>query len=558
MNYGWIDLLTLVGSVGLFLYGMKLMSEGLQKIAGDSLRKVLAAMTSNRFAGLLTGILVTVLVQSSSATTVMVVSFVNAGLITLEQSMAVIFGANVGTTLTAWIIALFGFKFNIAALVIPLIAFSIPFFNSTSNKRRSWGEFIVGFALLFLGLDSLNHSVPDLKANPEIFAVLQQYSEMGFLSALFFALIGMILTMVVQASSATFAIALIMVGREWIPFELACAMVIGAHIGTCITPVLAALSANTMAKRAAMGHLLFNVFGSIWALALFYPFCDLVKIVTEWTFGSFTADMGVAMFHTLMATINLMVMIWLTGAFVKLVSKIMPEKKSQDEAFTLKFITKGGIAATGELSILPAKKEVSNYAEETYKMFGHIHSMMAEPLGSERQLELFEKVKGLENKSDEAEMEIAGFLNQVSGKGLSQEGELEAHRLFKIVDELESIADSIYHIAITLKAKSDQRVLLNQSQNIDLTKMMSLTDAALVHMLKVVSNDDRSQRSLDIAYNNEDEINNFRSQIRNSIFEERTLDDQNYQQRTYYMDMISECEKVGDYIVNVINAIHDK
>ena len=270
----WIDVLTLIGSIGLFLYGLKLMSEGLQKIAGDSLRKVLAAMNSNRFTGMLVGILVTALVQSSSATTVMIVSFANAGMISLAQSMSVIMGANVGTTVTAWIIAVFGFKFNIALLVFPLIALALPFFNSGSSRKNAWGEFIIGFSLLFLGLDELKHIVPLLSEFPALLDNLRDISAMGYPSILLFLLIGMILTMVVQASSAAFAIALLMCVNGWITFEMGCALVLGSNIGTCMPPLLAALSANTMAKRAALGHLLFNVLGMIWALAIYYYFCN--------------------------------------------------------------------------------------------------------------------------------------------------------------------------------------------------------------------------------------------------------------------------------------------
>ena len=269
MNFGIVEILTLIGAVGLFLYGMKLMSEGIQKAAGDRLRNILALMTSNRFLGALTGIFITVLVQSSSATTVMIVSFVNAGLLSLSQSMAVIMGANVGTTATAWIISLFGFKVNIAAFAVPLIAFAVPLLFSKKNSWKNWGEFLLGFSLLFMGLDFLNNSVPDLQSNPEVFESLQSYAGMGFGSVLIFLLFGVVLTLIVQASSATFAIALIMCSKGWIPFDCTAAMVLGSNIGTCITPILASISGNIWAKRAAAGHLMFNVLGLLWALPLF-------------------------------------------------------------------------------------------------------------------------------------------------------------------------------------------------------------------------------------------------------------------------------------------------
>ncbi|MBR4153931.1 MAG: Na/Pi cotransporter family protein, partial [Paludibacteraceae bacterium] len=276
MDFGLIDLLTLIGSIGLFLYGMKLMSEGLQKAAGDRLRNILAWMTNNRLVGALTGILVTALIQSSSATTVMIVSFVNAGLLSLGQSMAVIMGANVGTTATAWILYLGGFKVNLAAAAIPIVAFTLPMMFSQKNSWKSWGEVLLGFAFLFMGLDLLNHSVPDLRSNPELFAAIQNYADMGWISVVLFAFIGMIITIVVQSSSVTFAITLVICSKGWISFEMAAALVLGSNIGTCITPIIASASGNIWAKRSAMGHLLFNVLGSVWVLALYYPFMKLV------------------------------------------------------------------------------------------------------------------------------------------------------------------------------------------------------------------------------------------------------------------------------------------
>ncbi len=555
-----IGLLTLIGSVGLFLYGMKLMSEGLQKIAGDKLRTTLAAMTNNRFTGMLTGVIVTALVQSSSATTVMIVSFVNAGLITLAESMAVIMGANVGTTATTWIIAVFGFKFDIAMYVFPLIAISLPFFNSVHSKKNSWGEFIIGFALLFLGLEILKNSVPDLSNYPTILDGMSKYASMGFGSIVLFLIIGMLLTMVVQASSAAFTIALLMCTSGWISFEIGCAIVLGSNIGTCITPVLASLSANTMAKRAAMGHLLFNVLGTVWTLSLYYPFCNFIT----WLCGQFgfgdphdvaNVSMGMTLFHTAFNIINLCIMLGFTKQFVIIVTKLIPERKTKNEAFKLLYLDKG-LIASGELALLQVRKETCRYAEETYKMFGYIRTMINEPLGSERQLELYMKVRELEEESDKAENEIASFLNQINPKSLSNESELLSRRLYKMIDELESIADSIYHLACTLREKSEQRIYFSEEEKVDIGKMISLTDAALVHMLKCIEKEDLPESSLMKAYNYEDEINNFRSQLRNQILESKESSDKDtYLQSTYFMDLINECEKVGDYVINVLTAM---
>jgi phosphate:Na+ symporter len=603
MNYTWIDFLALIGSVGLFLYGMKLMSEGLQKIAGDRLRNILAIMTNNRFSGMITGLLVTALVQSSSATTVMIVSFVNAGLISLAQSMAVIMGANVGTTITTWIIAIFGFKFNISLFIFPLIALTLPLFTSSNNKKNSWGEFIIGFALLFLGLDSLNHSVPDLKSNQELFAMLTQYSEMGYLSIIIFVLIGMVLTMVVQASSASFTIALIMCSKGWISFEMGCALVLGSNIGTCITPLIASFSGNTMAKRAAMGHLLFNVLGTVWALIFYYPFCRLVVGVTEWmgqgdpralmtfvnnleqtspqiaaavnaqnvdtndpqqvaamqNFATLqgSVSFGMTIFHTIFNLINLSIMIWLTKVYVTIVSKLIPDKANDSEAFSLKYISQG-LIASGEMSLLQVKKETIRYAEETYRMFILIQQMLNERLGSEKQIAIYEQVKELENESDRAEVEIANFLNHISTKALSPEGELLSRQLYKMVDELESVADSIYHIAITLKEKSEARCYFTPELNDNIHKMIALVDVAMQHMIKCIQRNEISDQALNRAYNYEDEINNLRNQLRNATIDQMNKELELYQQSTFYMDLLNECEKVGDYIINVLTAMDDR
>ena len=281
MNYSILDFLGLLGSVGLFLYGMKVMSEGLQKAAGDRMRNILSAMTRNRFTGLLTGCAITALIQSSSASTVMVVSFVNAGLMTLAQSMAVIMGANVGTTFTAWIIALFGFKVNISAFVLPLIGLAVVLLLTNKSKAKSIGEFLIGFSFLFMGLDMISSYVPDLQSNPEMFAYLRQYASLGYRSVLIFTLVGLVLTAIIQSSAATFAITLIMCSKGWITFDLACALVLGSNIGTTITPILASLSGNVAAKRASMGHLLFNLLGTIWCIAVFVPFADFNAWLTE-------------------------------------------------------------------------------------------------------------------------------------------------------------------------------------------------------------------------------------------------------------------------------------
>ena len=431
MEYGILDLLTLLGAVGLFLYGMTLMSEGLQKAAGNGLRNILGAMTRNRFTGALTGFSITALIQSSSASTVMVVSFVSAGLMTLAQSVAVIMGANVGTTATAWIITLFGFKVDIAAFAYPLIAFSLPLLFSSRSKRKSIGEVILGFAVLFIGLDMIEGSVPDLKSSPEIFGFLQHYADMGYGSVLLFIALGIVITMVIQSSSAAIAIVLIMCTKGWITFDLACALILGSNIGTTITPIIASLGANLAAKRAALCHLIFNVLGTVWALALFYPFADLTVWVTE-TLGqgdpnalysyagddptviakmALSASFGLSMFHTIFNLINLSVMIWMTGMYVKVVEHIMPSKHKSDEEFQLTYITSGRVAAS-ELNMAQAEKEIAVYAERVERMLNMAQELVHSKEGSEEFNKLHSRLEKYEEISDRMEIEIANYLNR--------------------------------------------------------------------------------------------------------------------------------------------------
>ena len=600
MNYSILDFLTLIGAVGMFLYGMKLMSEGLQKVAGDRLRNVLAVMTNNRITGTLTGIFVTALVQSSSATTVMVVSFVNAGLLTLSQSMAVIMGANVGTTVTAWIIALFGFKVDISLFVLPLIGIAIPFFISQNSRRNSWGEFFLGFAFLFMGLEYLKNSVPDLKANPEIFAVLTQYTQLGYLSILIFMLIGALLTMVVQASSATLAIALIMCSKGWISFEIAAAIILGGNIGTCITPIIASISGNVSAKRAAMGHFMFNVLGTIWTMVLYYPFIRLIVWISsnfgpgdpntlmnfvntadptivnqlndntlptttpenialrqEFAHMQFTVSYALSMFHTVFNIINLMIMIWFTNGYVYLVTKLIKSKPNQEEEFQLRYIS-SGVIDSDEMSLLQAKKETQLYAERTQKMFCLTKDLFDEKESSEAFHKLYERIEKYEKVSDRMELEIANYLNQLSSGNISSIGENQVRALFKEVDEIESIGDSCYHLARTMLRKTEMCATFNQEIQNNIHEMFRLTTEAISHMTHVISKHDISEADLNKAYNKEDEINNFRNQLRNNNIDSINKDSYEYLSGIFYMDIISECEKIGDYVINVLESVKEK
>lgn len=598
MNFGFVDLLTLIGSIGLFLYGMKLMSEGLQKAAGDRLRNILAWMTNNRFVGALTGILVTALIQSSSATTVMIVSFVNAGLLSLGQSMAVIMGANVGTTATAWILYLGGFKVNLAAASIPLIAFTIPMLFSKKNSWKSWGEVILGFSFLFMGLDLLNHSVPDLRSNPELFAAIQDYADMGFLSVLLFAFIGMVVTIVVQSSSVTFAIVLVICSKGWISFEMAAALVLGSNIGTCITPLIAAVSGNIWAKRAAMGHLMFNVLGSIWVLALYYPFMKLVvwlstlgqgdptallsfvdstdpaiinalndgtldltdpanqQLATTFAANQAYVSFGLSIFHTLFNTINICVMIWFTGLYVKIVTKLIPAKPEEEENEShLTFITTG-LLSTSELSILQARKEIQLYGERAQRMFGLVRDLFHEEDDKEFTSK-FSRIQKYENISDRMEVEIANYLTKVSAGRLSDESKHQVQMNLRVISEIESVADSCYNLARTLQRRYMQPERFTDEINGNVELMFNLIESGLQNMCNVLAEEHIDQNYVNTAQNIENEINNYRNQLKlqNVIAVNEGYYD--YPTATTYMDTIVECEKMGDYIVNVVEAVAD-
>ena len=558
MEYSFYDLLKLFGSLALFLYGMKIMSEGLQKFAGDRLRRILTAMTTNRVTGVLTGMLITALVQSSSATTVMVVSFVNAGLLTLSQSIGVIMGANIGTTVTAWIISALGFKVDIAAFALPLLAFGIPLLFSQKSNRKSIGEFIFGFSFLFMGLSMLQANAPDLQKNPDMLAFVQNYTDMGFLSILLFVFIGTILTMIVQASAATMAITLIMCANGWISFELGAALVLGENIGTTITANLAALTGNTQARRAAMAHLMFNVFGVIWVLCVFPFFTGAVSWFVENVMGS--TEMSVAVpfklsaFHSAFNICNVLILIWFVPFIERTVCAIIPQKE-QDEEYRLRYIT-GGMLSTAELSILQASKEIHLFAERTRRMFG----MVRELLHTEKDDDfnrIFSRVEKYENISDSMELEIANYLNQVSEGRLSSESKLQIRGMLREVTEIESIGDSCYNLARTINRKRQANEDFTEQQYEHIHSMMTLDDEALAQMITVIEHTDHPATDVNKSYNLENEINNFRNQLKNQNIVDVNNKDYSYQMGVYYMDIIAECEKLGDYVMNVVEASCD-
>lgn len=599
MDYSFLDFLGLLGAVGLFLYGMKVMSEGLQKAAGDRLRNILSAMTRNRFTGLLTGCAITALIQSSSASTVMVVSFVNAGLMTLAQSMAVIFGANVGTTFTAWIIALFGFKVDISVVVLPLIGLAVVMLFMSKSKIKSMGEFLIGFALLFMGLNMISDYVPDLQSNPEMFEVLRGYADMGIVSVLIFMLVGMIVTAIIQSSAATFAIVLIMCSKGWIPFDLACAVVLGSNIGTCITPLLASMGANVAAKRTAMSHLLFNFLGMLWCMCIFVPFAsfnawltqkigqgdpnalygfvndlaqsnpelyghlfdgslpaghDTVRLIGQM---QMSVSFGLSLFHTVFNIVNVCVMIWLTNVYVKVVEWLVPAKKHDDEEFTLKFISRGLLNAS-ELNIAQAEKEMSVYAERVSRMIGMAHDLIHTKERSEDFNRLYSRLEKYEDISDRMELEIARYLNRCAEGRLSNEGKHRIAAMLGIVGEIESIADCCMGVGKILNRKIESNAQFTPEIYEKIDTMYRYLDQAMNMMLDELRDlENVTERPLIDSYNKEREINNLRNSYRTANIENINAGKYEYQAGIYFMDIISDLERTGDYIINVVDTIKD-
>lgn len=560
MDYSFFDFLRLIGSLGLFLYGMKIMSEGLQKFAGDSLRKILTAMTTNRVTGVLTGVLITALIQSSSATTVMVVSFVNAGLLTLTQSIGVIMGANIGTTVTAWLISTLGFKVDIAAFSLPLLAFGIPLLFSGKSSRKSIGEFIFGFAFLFMGLQALKANAPDLGANPEMLAFVQNYADMGFFSIILFLFIGAILTMIVQASAATMAITLIMCANGWIDYQLGVALVLGENIGTTITANLAALTGNTQARRAALAHLVFNIFGVIWVLILFYPFTNAVSWfvthIMRISDPSVAVSFKLAAFHTAFNISNTFIMIWFVGLIEKTVRFLIKGKKEEDEEYRLRYIT-GGMLSTAELSILQAHEEITLFAERTGRMLDMVKELFYEK-NEDVFLKTYSRVEKYESISDRMEIEIANYLTCVAEGRLSSEGKEEIRIMLRAVSEIESIADSCNNMARSIKRRNEFKSIFTDEQNHNVDQMLALTEKALHRMIEILKKTELVRDDVNPSYNIENEINNYRNQLKIHNVEDINNKKYQYQDGVYYMDIIGEAEKLGDYVLNVVQAVIEK
>lgn len=570
-----LQLFTLLGALGMFLYGMNLMSSGLQKAAGDRLRGLLSAMTSNPFKGVLTGLGITSVIQSSSATTVMVVSFVNAGLLTLTQAISVIMGANIGTTVTAWLVSWLGFKADISILAVPLMALGFVLSISKKDQRRNISELVVGFSLLFLGLSLMKNSVPDLQQTPEVLSFIQGWQGHGFGSVLLFLVFGTVLTLVLQSSSATMALTLIMLNMGWIRFDMACAMVLGENIGTTITANIAAAVGNSSAKRAALAHTVFNLFGVVWALATFPLFLKMIGFITEHLFAvpnpsasdfavkaasdgsmlqspSQTAALfGLSMLHTLFNTINTCILVWFIPAMEKLVCMVIKETiKSKEDTYKLQYIEAGPLA-TPELATEQAFKEIIHFAQISRNGLNYAKSAICED-NSDKFEELRRKLVKYEEISDRIEAEVAKFLNTVSAGDISEETSVKIKAMYKIIGELESLGDSGEAISRILTRKNIHRKSFDTDTLKKLEKMVEEVDNAYDAMIQNLKAAHAGTLSdISNAYNAEDSINNLRNYLRDSEIEDIESGRKNYQTSVYYMDVVNELEKMGDFIINI-------
>lgn len=550
--------LKLIGSLALLMFGMKSMSESLQKMAGSQLRHVLQAMTTNRFTGMLTGAFVTAAVQSSTATTVMTVSFVNAGLLTLAQAISIIMGANIGTTFTAWIMSA-GFSFNITDFVWP--AFCIGIILIYSKTRRIIGDFLFGVSFLLLGLGTLKAAGTDLHLE-SIPAVMHFFAtfEDNYLSYIIFLIIGGIMTVCVQSSAAVMAITMTLCSTGVLPIYLGIALVMGENIGTTVTSNVAALTANTQARRAAFAHMFFNIFGVVWVLCIFRYFIDSIcGMVGYPTTGATPADVAklpfvLATFHTTFNVINTAILIWFIPQIEAIVCRIITPKKVKDdeeEDFRLRFIS-GGLMHTPELSVLEAQKEIHNFARRIQRMF-RLSRELLEEKDETKFVKLFSRIEKYETISDNMEVEIAAYLDQVSDRHLSDETKAKIRAMMREISEIESIGDSCFNIARTIKRKVDNKEEFTEKQHENIHQMFLLVDEALTQMNFMFTHD-RHTLDMNRTFNIETEINTFRYQLRNQNIEDVDNHLYTYGIGTMYMDIIQESEKLGDYVVNVAEA----
>lgn len=550
-------ILMLLGALALFIYGMKVMSEGIQKAAGQRLRQILGAITKNRLKGIFTGFVTTSIIQSSSATTVMVVSFVNAGLLSLKQSIGVIMGANIGTTVTAWIVAFLGFSVSMSDYALPIMLVAIILLFSNRGNTKSWGEMLVGFAILFIGLELLKSGVPDLKGNVDSLNFLKSLSGHGVFSVMIFVLIGTLVTIIVQSSSAAMAITILLCERGIIPFEMAAGMVLGENIGTTITANLAAIVGNVHAKRAARAHFIFNVFGVTWMVICFPWFIDLIDNLVSQNFTSPIENqearpIALALFHTIFNILNVLLLVWFTPFIAKLVIKMVPTKSSGDEDFSLDYI-RGGLLATPELFLLEAQKELAKFGKITSKMSRFTQEMMFENEPKKKK-KILSRIAKYEEITDKVEQEISGYLSECATSELSADSGLKVRSMLAVTSELERIGDIFYQMSLTYKRKDEEKIWFTPEQRANVKTMLELVDAAFEVM---IDNLKKPYESVTIAEAQEKErkINKMRNKLRKKHLATIEDDDYNIKSAAIYTDLIYSCERIGDHIINVTEAL---
>ena len=547
--------LKLLGALGLLIYGMKMMSDALQKMAGPQLRHILAKMTTNRVTGMLTGTMVTCAVQSSSATTVMTVSFVSAGLLTLSQAISVIMGANIGTTLTAWIMSL-GYNVDLTNFVFPAFFFGMILIYR--KRHRDIGDFLFGIAFMFLSLVMLSSAGKelDLAHNEAVVNFFASFDTNSYLTILAFLAIGTLITCIVQSSAAVMAITILLCSTGVLPIYLGIALVMGENIGTTATANLAALGANTQARRAALAHLLFNVFGVIWVLCVFYPFvnmvCGFVGYDPSMAGQTERLPVVLAMFHTCFNVTNTALLIGLIPQMERIVCWLLPEKaEPEHEELRLKYI-EGNLIQTPEIAVLQAQKETAHFGQRAQQMFGMVRQLMDEK-DEKNFVHLFSQIEHQEDLTDHMELEIARFLEQVSQNHLSDETKVKVRQMLREVGELESIGDACYNLARTINRQREMNKDLNEWQNGHLKALMNLCDDALTQMNKVMTGH-RYEHDINETYRIENEINLLRQRMKNDNIRAVNDHEYDYAVGTIFTDLVNECEKLGDYVVNVVQA----
>lgn len=547
----------IIGALALLIYGMKGMSEALQKMAGSQLRHILGTMTKNRFTGMLTGMFVTCSVQSSSATTVMTVSFVNAGLLTLAQAISIIMGANIGTTLTAWIMSL-GFSFNFTDVVFP--AFIVGILLIYTRRHRYIGDFLFGIAFMFFSLAILSDTGKemDLGHNQALLEFFSSFDTNSYITIIVFLLIGTVLTCILQSSAALMAITMVLCSSGVLPIYLGIALVMGENIGTTATANLAALGANTQARRAALAHLVFNVFGVLWVLCVFYPFVDLVCNFVNYDpqshdLNPIKLSVVLAAFHTSFNICNTFILIWFIPQIEKFVCwLIKPRTNDEEEEFRLRYIGGNSIMETPELSVLEAQKEIILFAERIQRMFGFVRELL-NTTNDTAFTKLFTRIEKYEGISDNMEIEIAKYLDSVSDAHLSDETKARIRAMLREISEIESIGDSCYNIARNISRKFKGKEDFTESQYEHLHQMFELTDDSLTQM-NIMLSGRKDKLDVNRSFKIENEINNYRNQLKSQNINDVNSHEYTYAIGTMYMDIICECEKLGDYVINVVEA----